>query len=59
MEKAQEKSYISIQIELVKKKTSAQVVGCSECPEPSPSEKVSTHKRCVQVEDLLCQVVKL
>lgn len=34
------------------------MVGCSECPDISPVENVSTCTRCSQVEDLLHQVAK-
>ena len=58
-EKAPEMSDASTQTELVRKETSVQTVGCNECPEPSPGEKVSTCKRCAQVDDLLHQVAEL
>ena len=58
-EKAPEMSDASSQMELVRKETSVQTVGCNECPDPSPGEKVSTCKRCAQVDDLLCQVAEL
>ena len=35
------------------------MVAYNECPDPSPGEKVSTCKRCAQVDDLLCQVAEL
>ena len=47
-----EMSDTSTQMELVRKETSVQVVGCSECPDPSPGEKVSTF------DDLLRQVAE-
>ena len=58
-EKAPEMSDASTQTELVRKETSVQTVGCNECPDPSPGEKVSTCKRCAQVDDLLRQVAEL
>ena len=58
-EKAPEMSDASTQMKLVRKETSVQTVGCNECPDPSPGEKVSTCKRCAQVDDLLHQVAEL
>jgi len=49
----------STQRELVRKGTSVQLVDCNKCPDPSPTEKVSTCKRCAQVDDLLHQVSEL
>ncbi|GAB0179469.1 hypothetical protein GRJ2_000412200 [Grus japonensis] len=40
-----EMSDTSTQMELVRKEASVQVVGCSECPDPSPGEQVSTCTR--------------
>ena len=51
-EKAPEMSDASTQKELLRKETSVQMVGCNECPDPSPGEKVSTCKRCAQADDL-------
>jgi len=45
----------STQMELIRKETSVQVVGCSERPDLSPGAKVSPCIRCAQVEDLLHQ----
>ena len=47
------------QIELVRKETLIQVVGCSEYLEPSLSGKVSTCTGCAQVDNLLQQVAEL
>ena len=58
-EKAPEMSDASTQMELVRKETSVQTVGCNKCPEPCPGEEVSTCKRRAQVDDLLCQVAEL
>ena len=58
-EEAPEMSDASTQTELVRKETSVETVGCNECPEPSPGEKVSTCKRCAQADGLLHQVAKL
>lgn len=58
-EKAWEMSDSNTQTKLEKKEASVQAVSCSECPGPSPGEKVSTHARCAQFGDLLHQVVEL
>lgn len=58
MERASENSDVSTQTDLLKKETSVQASGCSECPHPS-GENISTYKRCAEVKDLLHQVVKL
>lgn len=55
-EKEAEKLDIFSEMELVKKETSVQLVGCSKCPDSSPCEKVSIWKRCAVLED---QVAKL
>ena len=57
--KAPEISDASTQMELVGKETSVQMVGCNQCPDPSPGEKVSTCERLAQVDDLLHQVAHL
>ncbi|CAM9913947.1 unnamed protein product, partial [Bubo scandiacus] len=44
---------------VVMKETSVQAVGCNECLEPSPGEKVCTCKRYAQTDDLLHQVAEL
>jgi len=50
----------STQTELVKKETSVQAVGCSECPHlSSPGVKVSHCRRYMQVEELIHQVAEL
>ncbi|GAB0210389.1 hypothetical protein GRJ2_003504700 [Grus japonensis] len=54
-----EMSDASTQMELIRKETSVQAVGCSECQDPSPGEKVSTCARCAQIDDLLRQVAEL
>jgi len=58
-EKTPVMSDASTQTELVRKETPVQVVGCSECPDPSSGAKVSPCIRCAQVEDLLRQVAEL
>lgn len=58
-ERAPEKSDASTQTDLLKKETSIQGIGCSKHPGLSSGEKVSTYKRRVQIEDLLCQVAVL
>lgn len=56
-EKVPEMSNTSGQTELLRKETSVPVVGCNEYPEHSGG-KVSTHKRCAQVNDLRTPVVR-
>ncbi|PKU30634.1 28s ribosomal protein mitochondrial [Limosa lapponica baueri] len=58
-EKAPVMSNASTQTELVRKETPVQMVGCNECPDPSPGEKESTCKSCAQTDDLLHQVSEL
>jgi len=49
----------STQMELVTKRSSVQVAGCSECPDPSSGALVSACTSCGQVEDLIQQVAQL
>lgn len=44
------------QIELVRKETSIQMVGCTKCFEPPPTDKVGSCKRCTQMNGVLWQV---
>lgn len=50
-EKAPETSDASTMVEAGKEGESVQIVGCSECPDHSSEDKVSTSKRCAQVDD--------
>lgn len=44
------------QIELVRKETSIQMVGCTKCFERPPTDKVGSCKRCTQMNGVLWQV---
>lgn len=54
--KSPEMPDVVTQIELVRKETSIQMVGCTKCFEPPPTDKVGSCKRCTQMNGVLWQV---
>lgn len=49
----------STRADMARKETLVQAVGCTECPEPSPSDAASSCAGCVLVDDRLGQVAEL